>query len=69
MDVDFDPSLPDYEEKLKNTPAIIMSKAKDIGLLMLERSVNKGYHLVFRRNPALSQEENLQYVSSLLGVK
>ena len=40
-----------------------------LGLLMLERSATKGYHLAFRRRPELSQEENLKWASELLGVK
>ncbi len=35
---------------------------------MLERSATKGYHLVFKRRPELSQEENLRWASELLGV-
>lgn len=68
MDVDFDPNDPDYEQKMNGVPAVVLSKKEELGLLMLERSVNKGYHLVFRRHPELSQEENLAWASELLGV-
>ena len=69
MDVDFDPAAPDYEQKMKDAPAMILSKKDELGLLMLERSVNKGYHLVFRRHWDLTQEENLRWASNLLGIE
>ena len=47
----------------------ILAKATELGLLMLEGSARgKGYHLVFKRRPELSQEENLKWASELLGV-
>ena len=47
----------------------ILAKKDELGLLMLERSARgAGYHLVFRRRTELSQEENLQWASELLGV-
>ena len=69
MDVDFDPKSPDYEEKMKSVPDLILAKKDELGLLMLERSANKGYHLAFRRNPEMTQEENLRWASKLLGVE
>ena len=69
MDVDFDPKSPDYEQKMTDAPNQILSKKEDLGLLMLERSANKGYHLVFRRHPEMTQEENLRWASQLLGVE
>ena len=48
----------------------IVAKKDELGLLMLEVSARgAGYHLVFRRRPELSQEENLQWASRLLDVK
>ena len=48
----------------------ILSKKEELGLLMLEKSARgAGYHLVFRRRPELSQEENLRWASELLGVE
>ena len=48
----------------------ILSKREALGLLMLEKSARgAGYHLVFRRREGLSQEENLQWASELLGVE
>ena len=69
MDVDFDPNDPDYEQKMKAVPELVLGKKDELGLLMLERSVRKGYHIVFRRRPELSQEENLRWASELLGVQ
>ena len=69
MDVDFDPSKPGYEELMRIVPTVVMGKKEELGLLMLERSVNKGFHLVFRRHPELSNEENLVWASRLLGVE
>ena len=69
MDVDFDPKSPDYEQKMKSVPDLILAKKDELGLLMLERSANKGYHLAFRRHPEMTQEENLRWASQLLGVE
>ena len=69
MDIDFDPKAPDYEAKMAQVPELVMSKKEELGLLMLERSANKGYHIVFRRRLGLSQEENLKWASRLLGVE
>ena len=69
MDIDFDPKAPDYEVKMAQVPELVMGKKEELGLLMLERSANKGYHIVFRRRPGLSQEENLKWASRLLGVE
>ena len=69
MDVDFNPQLPDYEQKMKDAPKTILAHKDELGLLMLERSVNKGVHLVFRRHRELSQEENLRWASDLLGIE
>ena len=69
MDIDFDPHAPDYEEKMASVPELVMGKKEELGLLMLERSANKGYHIAFRRKAGLSQEENLRWASRLLGVE
>ena len=69
MDIDFDPKAADYEEKMASVPDLVMGKKDELGLLMLERSANKGYHIAFRRKPELSQEENLRWASQLLGVE
>ena len=57
------------QEKMAGVPELVLSKKDELGLHMLERSATKGYHLVFRRKPELSQEENLRWASDLLGVK
>ena len=77
MDIDFKaPKELSAEEAAKwlakqmaGVPELVLSKKDDLGLQMLERSATKGYHLVFRRRPELSQEENLRWASELLGVK
>ena len=57
-------------EELQPTRERILQKKDEMGLLMMELSARgAGYHLVFRRRPELSQEENLAWVSELLGVK
>lgn len=48
----------------------ILAHKDEIGLLMLEISArNRGYHLVFRRRPQLSQEENLSMAAEVLGAQ
>ena len=48
----------------------ILQKKDELGLLMLELSARaQGYHLVFKRRPELSQVENLEWASRLLGVE
>ena len=48
----------------------ILAKKEELGLMMLEESARgEGYHLVFRRRPELSQVENLQWASEVLGVE
>ena len=56
-------------KQMAGVPELVLSKKDKLGLQMLERSATKGYHLVFRRRPELSQEENLAWASELLGVK
>ena len=56
-------------EKMQAIKERILKKKDELGLLMLEESARGGgYHLVFRRQAALSQEENLKWASDLLGV-
>jgi len=57
------------KERMQGVPELMLGKKEELGLLMLERSATKGYHLVFKRRPELSQEENLKWASELLGVK
>ena len=50
--------------------ARILAKKDELGLGMLEESARgKGYHLVFKRRPDMSQEENLKWASELLEVE
>ena len=57
-----------FAECMAKVPELVLAKKDELGLLMLERSATKGYHLVFRRRPELSQEENLRWASELLEV-
>ena len=57
------------KERMEQVPQLVLSKKVELGLLMLERSATKGYHLAFRRHEDLTQEENLLWASELLGVK
>lgn len=66
MDVDMPTtSSPETLERIKTA---ILEKKEELGLMMLERSVSKGYHLVFKRHTDMSQEENLHWASTLLGI-
>ena len=77
MDIDFvapsdltaDESREWLDKQMQGVPDLVMAKREELGLLMLERSASKGYHLVFRRREDLSQEDNLRWASELLGVK
>ena len=65
MDFDHIPA-----EELQTVKERILSKKEEMGLLMLEESARgEGLHLVFKRHPELSQEENLRWASDLLGVE
>ena len=77
MDIDFKApkELPADEQqqwlkqRMDEVPRQVLAKKNELGLLMLERSATKGYHLVFRRREDLSQQENLRWASTLLGVE
>ena len=65
MDIDHIPA-----EELQAVKERILRKKDELGLLMLEESARgEGLHLVFKRHPELSQEENLRWASDLLGVE
>ena len=65
MDVDHIPA-----EEMEAVKERILNKKEELGLLMLELSARaQGYHLVFKRKPELTQEENLKWASELLGVE
>ncbi len=68
MDIDFDPTVPGWEMERQRTEARVAEKKEELGLLMLERSAGKGLHVVFRRRPGMTQEENLMWASRTLGV-
>ena len=65
MDVDHIPT--DQMEAVKQR---ILDNKDTLGLLMLELSARaQGYHLVFKRNPAIAQEQNLHWASNLLNIQ
>jgi hypothetical protein len=58
------------KEEMPTVRERILQKKEELGLLMLEESARGGgYHLVFRRRPELTQEENLKWASELLEVE
>lgn len=58
------------KEQMQEIKERILSKKNELDVQMLEKSARgEGYHLVFRRKPELSQEENLRWASDLLGVE
>jgi hypothetical protein len=58
------------KEEMPTVKERILAKKDELGLLMLEESARGGgYHLVFRRRPELTQEENLKWASELLEVE
>ena len=64
--MDIDHLAPDGMDALRQH---IIDHKDQLGLLMLERSARgQGYHLVFRRREALTQEQNLRWAAALLGV-
>ena len=76
MDIDFDPEDPDYEKKMAEVPRVVLEKKDELGLLMMERSVGKGYHLVCKRTIfdgiaegkiLENQEMNLRRTSEIIG--
>ena len=69
MDLDFDPTRPDYDQLMAELPAKVIGMKDELGLLMLERSATKGFHVVFRRRTEMSQVENLERASRLIGVE
>lgn len=65
MDVDHIPT-----DQLETVKQRILDNKDALGLLMLELSARaQGFHLVFKRNPAISQEQNLHWASNLLDIQ
>lgn len=73
MDVDFDfkgYKRDEIKEKLRDISATkIIPQREQLGLMLLERSAGKGLHIVFKRHLDMTQEENLQWASNLIGCK
>ena len=64
MDIDHVPP-----EQMQPLCERILAKKDELGLQMLEKSAREaGYHLVFRRRPELSQQQNLEWASGVLEV-
>lgn len=60
----------DHIEDVDAMAASVLEKKDEVGLLMLEKSISgRGLHLVFRRHAEMSNEENLQWASKVLGVE
>lgn len=57
-------------EEMQTLRDTILAHRTDLRLLLLERSARKsGYHLVFARRTELTQEDNLKWASSIIGVQ
>ena len=69
MDIDLSSDDWAVEREKRTIRDQILAKKEELGLLMLEESYSKGYHIVFRRRTDLSQVDNLRWASSLLGVE
>jgi len=64
MDIDHVPA-----EDMQVLGELIVENKDELGLLMLERSVRgEGYHLVLRRHPEMTQEQNLSWASKAIGI-
>ena len=60
----------DHIKDVKPVIDRILERKDRIGLLMMERSASgNGLHIVFRRNYALDQVENIKAVADVIGVK
>ena len=60
----------DHIEDVKPVIERILEQKDRIGLLMMERSASgNGLHIVFRRNYALDQVENIKAVADVIGVE
>lgn len=59
----------EYQKRIEAIPSMVLTKKDELGLLMLEQSATKGCHIVFRRHPEMTQEENLRWASKVLGVE
>lgn len=62
---DFDHIPPEQMPQIKER---LLSLKVDFGIAMIEESARQeGYHVVFRRNPDLTQDENLQMLADRVG--
>ena len=58
----------EYQTRLSKLEKELLSQAETMHILLLERSASKGYHVVLKRDPKLTQIQNLQLYSQLLSV-
>lgn len=57
-------------EEMQTLRDTILAHRSELRLLLLERSARQsGYHLVFARRTELTQEDNLKWASSIIGVQ
>lgn len=73
MDIDIqrggNESHAEFQARLSELEKKLLSQAETLQILLLERSATKGYHVVLKRNPKMTQVQNLQHYSRLLGVQ
>lgn len=72
MDIDIqrdeNETVAEYQARLSELEKKLLDMASTVHILLLERSATKGYHVVLKRNPKLTQIQNLQLYSQFLGV-
>ena len=74
MDIDYpkdkpEPTAQELSAWINQVKDMVLAKKDELGLLMLERSVCKGLHVVFKRQRHLTQKGNLEWASHVLGVE
>ena len=58
MDIDLTADVAEKEKQTQEIGNLILSKRDELGLLMLERSATKGYHIAFRRHADNTREQS-----------
>lgn len=60
----------DHVEDAAGTARLIAERAKELEIYMIERTASgKGLHVVFRRIPSMTNEENIRRMAEALGVE
>lgn len=58
-----------YRDNLNRSKALVEEHRKEIGLVVFKESASgRGFHIFCKRDPNLTQEENLERVGSILGI-